>query len=112
MAEILAEGDRTEGPVLRLPSSVATGRYAVSRKAVHGVLLVVCVAVAVLGGRYLLAKGEAAPRPQASVVEEGEEDAFADPTGEPEAVASPSPSGKVTVHVAGSERFWQWLRAS
>ncbi len=102
MAEILAEGDRAEGPVLRLPSSVATGRYAVSRRAVLGVLLVVLVAVAVLGGRYLLAKGEAAPRPQASVAEEGDEGAFAETAGEPEAATSSSPSGKVTVHVAGS----------
>ena len=113
VAEILAEGDREREPVLRLPSSVAAGRYAVSRKAVLGVLLVVLVAVAVLGGRYLLAKGEAAPRPQASVAEEGDEGAFADPAGEeegtadeaggtPAAAGSPSPSGKVTVHVAGS----------
>lgn len=111
VAEILAEGDRGEGPVLRLPSSVATGRYAVSRKAVLGVLLVVVVAVAVLGGRYLLAKGEAAPRPQATVAEEADEGAFADPAAEegavdeaaevPAAAGTPPPSGKVTVHVAG-----------
>lgn len=51
---------------LELPSTLATGRYAVSRQAVIGVALVVALAVALLGGRYVMARQDAAPQPVAT----------------------------------------------
>lgn len=48
---------------LELPSTLATGRYAVSRQAIIGVALVVALAVALLGGRYVMARQDAAPQP-------------------------------------------------
>ena len=60
VAEILEE-DRPRRP-LELPPTLATGRYVVGRQAVLGVALVVALAVAMLGGRYLLARGDAQPQ--------------------------------------------------
>lgn len=108
VAEILDE-DR-EPRVLELPSTLALGRYTVSRQAIIGVVLVVAVAVAMLGGRYVLARGEATPEPVS--VEQGEESPFggeaAGSGGEPpgaEPASSPSATPtKVTVHVAGQVR--------
>lgn len=110
VAEILEE-DR-EPRVLELPSTLALGRYTVSRQAVIGVVLVVAVAVAMLGGRYVLARDEATPEPVS--VEQGEGAPDADlatapgegalPSG---GVATPSSGAtptKVTVHVAGQVR--------
>ncbi|WP_435198104.1 helix-hairpin-helix domain-containing protein [Janibacter sp. GS2] len=105
--EIL-DGDRAPR-VLQLPSTLAQGRYGVSRQAIIGVVLVVAVAVAMLGGRYLLARGESAPEP-VGVEEPGEGAPFAPSgTGPPTAAdgaatapaaAPPSPT-EVTVHVVG-----------
>lgn len=114
VAEILDE-DR-DPRVLELPATLARGRYGVSRQAVVGVALVVAVAVAMLGGRYLLARGEAAPEPVAASAESGtgepgaagESGAAGEPAagsttpvagGDPTAAATPS--GSVTVHVVG-----------
>lgn len=104
--------------ILELPSTVAHGRYAVSRQAVIGVALVVAVAVAMLGGRYVLARGDAAPEPVA-VEESGPSDGAATAPGEdpgevPLAGAEPTPAAavggaaasptEVTVHVVGEVR--------
>lgn len=119
VAEILEE-DRPRRP-LELPPTLATGRYVVGRQAVLGVALVVALAVAMLGGRYLLARGDAqpqavAPQPAATsgtgdVGAEGETSG-ASTGGSPFAsggatsggavsgVGSPS-SAEVTVHVVG-----------
>lgn len=115
VAEILDEG--RDPRVLELPSTLARGRYGVSRQAVIGVALLVAVALAMLGGRYLLARGEAAPEPVAApgesgAGESGEDEPLpgADPTApaggeEPAGGGAParaaSPSGTVTVHVVG-----------
>lgn len=104
-----------EPRVLELPSTVATGRYAVSRQAVLGVALVVLVAVLMLGGRFWMARQGAAPEPVATVAEDGDRTPFAADGDEPKggdgagseastaagAAASPSDSGRVTVHVVG-----------
>ncbi|WP_338751527.1 helix-hairpin-helix domain-containing protein [Janibacter alittae] len=88
VAEIL---DQQDPAVLELPSSVATGRYSVSRQAVIGVALVVALVVAVLGGRYLLARGDAAPEPVAAVATEGDDGAFDGADGQDQGPA-PAPS--------------------
>ena len=117
MAAIL-DPDSEPRPI-EVPSTLARGRYAVSRQAVLGVLLVALVALALLGARTFLAHRDAAPEPVAAVGESaGEESAgavaesgdrapFADgagagaagPSGDPAAQASPS--ADVTVHVVG-----------
>lgn len=90
VARIL-EADRDPRP-LELPSTLAQGRYGVSRQAVVGVALVVAVAVAMLTVRYVMAREDAAPQP-AVVQEEG--------TG-PAAGADPAAAPTtVTVHVVG-----------
>ncbi|WP_245634615.1 ComEA family DNA-binding protein [Janibacter limosus] len=61
VTEILEQG-RDPRPLV-LPSTLAAGRYGVSRQAIIGVALIVALAVAMLGGRYLLARGDAAPQP-------------------------------------------------
>ncbi len=115
VAEILEE--EREPRVLELPSTLALGRYRVSRQAIVGAILVVGVAVAMLGGRYVLARGEATPEPVS--VEQGEETPFAgetadaeasgaDPATSPSDASSPSDGAatptSVTVHVAGQVR--------
>lgn len=87
VAEIL---DDDEPAVLELPSTVATGRYSVSRQAIIGVALVVAVAVAVLGGRYLMARQDAAPQPVAAVAGEGDDSAFDGEGGQGEDADAPS----------------------
>ncbi|WEV78600.1 ComEA family DNA-binding protein [Janibacter cremeus] len=122
VAEIL--DDDRDPAVLELPSTVATGRYSVSRQAVIGIALVVAVAVAVLGGRYLMARQDAAPQPVAAVADEGDRSAYAGqeadgegggagaggsvptPASEPDGAAgsvaaAPSAAPGVTVHVVG-----------
>jgi len=69
VAEILDES-RDPRP-LELPSTVATGRYGVSRQAIIGLALVVTLAVVMLGGRYVLARQDAAPQPVAMGEEPG-----------------------------------------
>ena len=104
VAEILSE-DR-DPRVLELPTALARGRYTVSRQAIIGVALIVALAVAVLGGRLVLARQEAVPQPVASVEAKGDRAAFAGEEGEesetPKA-STPSPTAKpeVTVHVVG-----------
>lgn len=96
VARILEE-DRDPRP-LELPSTLARGRYGVSRQAVIGVALVVAVAVAMLAGRYVMAREDAAPQP-AVVQEEG---AAAEPDGtEPPFAPATGPATTVTVHVVG-----------
>lgn len=94
--------------ILELPSTLAEGRYGVSRQAIIGVAVVVAVALAVLAGRYHLAREEAAPDPVA--VEEAGETAGGTAGEEPgeEApaaggVATEAPTA-VTVHVVGEVR--------
>lgn len=111
VAEIL--DDDRDPAVLELPSTVATGRYSVSRQAVIGIALVVAVAVAVLGGRYLMARQDAAPQPVAAVADEGDRSAYAgqEADGEgggagaggsvPTPATAPSAAPDVTVHVVG-----------
>lgn len=110
VAEILKE-DR-DPRVLELPSTVARGRYAVSRQAIIGVALVVAVAVAMLGARFVLAREDAAPEPVGTVEEEGDGAPFAgsgpsagSPSADGATPASPSgaatSSAEVTVHVVG-----------
>lgn len=112
VAEILHDRDPS---VLELPSTVATGRYSVSRQAIIGIALVVALAVAVLGGRYLMARQDAAPQPVAEVADEGDrsaftgedgegaasEDAGSDGAADPGAAAGPTAEPDVTVHVVG-----------
>lgn len=106
VTEILEES-RDPRP-LELPSTLAGGRYGVSRQAVIGVALVVALAVAMLAGRFVLAREEAAPEPvgveQVGQSEPGE--GGADPGGaEPAGSTAPGTStGKVTVHVVGQVR--------
>lgn len=69
VAEILDES-RDPRP-LELPSTLATGRYGVSRQAIIGIALVVTLAVVMLGGRYVLARQDAAPQPVAMGEESG-----------------------------------------
>lgn len=119
VAEILDES-RDPRP-LQLPSTLAGGRYGVSRQAIAGVALVVALAVAMLAGRYVLARDDAAPEPVA--VSQGEDSAGSSegaaqgaapdrgspaqtgsspvPAGEGSASAGASASGQVTVHVVG-----------
>ncbi len=102
MAAIL-DPDSDPGP-LEVPSTLARGRYAVSRQAVLGVLVVVLVAVAVLGGRAFLARQGSAPEPVGTVEEAGDRTPFAEAAG---SSGSPGPDGaaatpaEVTVHVVG-----------
>lgn len=103
VAEILDDHDPA---VLELPSTVATGRYSVSRQAVIGVVLVVALAVVVLGARYFMAREDAAPQPVAEVAASGDRSAFA--SSEDEAADEPvsdqadePPAPDVTVHVVG-----------
>lgn len=106
VAEIL---DDDEPAVLELPSTVVTGRYSVSRQAIIGVALVVALAVAVLGGRYLMARQDAAPQPVAAVADEGDDSAFDGEGGQSGdaasdqggAAAEPTAAPDVTVHVVG-----------
>jgi competence protein ComEA len=96
VARILEE-DREPRP-LELPSTLARGRYGVSLQAVIGVALVVAVAVAMLVGRYVMAREDAAPQP-AVVQEEG---AAAEPDGTESPFApAAGPATTVTVHVVG-----------
>lgn len=120
VAEIL---DETRAPaVVELPSTLARGRYAVTRQAVIGVALVVVIAVVMLGGRFLLARQDAVPEPVAAVAAEGEREGFvgeAGPSGEADgakgvdgtaaptaAPAAPQETAapEVTVHVVGQVR--------
>lgn len=106
--EEILEGDR-DPRLLELPSTVARGRYAVSRQAVVGVALVVAVAVAVLAGRYYLARGEAAPEPVAveepvAAQESGETPFAADPTPSDTGATADTTPQEVTVHVVGQVR--------
>ncbi|NYF97079.1 helix-hairpin-helix domain-containing protein [Janibacter cremeus] len=112
VAEIL---DDDEPAVLELPSTVATGRYSVSRRAIVGVALLVALAVAVLGGRYLMARDDAEPEPVAAVAGEGDDSAFDGADSQAEGAGSapdsapegggtagePSAAPDVTVHVVG-----------
>lgn len=109
VTEIL-EQDRDPRP-LELPSTLASGRYGVSRQAIIGVALVVALAVAMLGGRYLLARGDAAPQPV--TMGEGSEPggpSAANPSAgtlpganstTPRAAAGSTTAARVTVHVVG-----------
>ncbi|MDN5715904.1 MAG: ComEA family DNA-binding protein [Janibacter sp.] len=103
VTEILDE-DRDPRP-LELPATLAAGRYGVSRQAIIGVALVVALAVAMLGGRYLLARGDAAPQP-VTMGEGSEPGPSADtlpgagPT-TPTAAAGATTAARVTVHVVG-----------
>lgn len=119
VAEIL---DETRDPaVVELPSTLARGRYAVTRQAVLGVALVVAVAVVMLGGRFLLARQDAVPEPVVAVAADGEREGFAGETGSSaeadgakradgtSAAAAPQePTApevtEVTVHVVGQVR--------
>lgn len=102
VAEILEE-DR-EPRVLELPSTLALGRYTVSRQAVIGVVLVVAVVVAMLGGRYYLARSEAAPEAVPETARVSAEDGPAAPDETtPTGGTAPTPT-TVTVHVAGQVR--------
>lgn len=120
--------DDERGPLLRAPSSLREGRYAVGGRAARGVAIVVVLALLVLGGRYLLAAhaSESAAAPTdggEAVATTGDRSAFADasegaaaapggaaasgpasaaPTAAPTAGAVPS--GQVTVHVVGQVR--------
>lgn len=106
VAEILDE-DRDPRP-LELPSTIATGRYVVSRQAIIGVALIVVVAVAMLGGRYVLAREDAAPEPLAvnATAADGTDgadsaDGQAPPFSSSPAGTPATASSKVTVHVVG-----------
>lgn len=112
VAEILDDG--RDPAVLELPSTVARGRYAVSRQAIIGVGLVVALAVALLGGRYVLARQDAAPEPVASLSPSSSTDpsaaaggfepgATGGPTGSAGSAGSsePTTTPDVTVHVVG-----------
>ncbi|GAA8849412.1 hypothetical protein DUHN55_29770 [Helicobacter pylori] len=117
VAEILDES-RDPRP-LELPSTLAGGRYGVSRQAIVGVALVVAVAVAMLAGRTVLARQDAAPQPVATSPA-GEEAASGEPDGEPPTTpagasatpgaapttpdGAPTPTAGVTVHVVGQVR--------
>lgn len=109
VAEILDES-RDPRP-LELPSTLAGGRYGVSRQAIVGVALVVAVAVAMLAGRTVLARQDAAPQP-VTTSPAGAVAASGEPDGEPTTApagasatpgAAPTTAG-VTVHVVGQVR--------
>lgn len=117
VAEILDES-RDPRP-LELPSTLAGGRYGVSRQAIVGVALVVAVAVAMLAGRTVLARQDAAPQPVAtSPTGVGATSAELDgePTTAPAGASvtpgaapttpggAPTPTAGVTVHVVGQVR--------
>ncbi|MEK4243641.1 ComEA family DNA-binding protein [Janibacter sp. FSL W8-0316] len=118
VTEILDES-RDPRP-LELPSTLAGGRYGVSRQAVIGVALVVALAVAMLAGRFVLAREEAAPEPvgveqvgQSEPGEGGADPGGAEPGGAGAAASGAAPAGstapgtstgKVTVHVVGQVR--------
>ena len=121
VAEILDES-RDPRP-LELPSTLATGRYGVSRQAIIGLALVVTLAVVMLGGRYVLARQDAAPQPVAMGEEPGAATPGSMPGGSPLPGAAPegaqasqagsgttgagakgagaTAAGRVTVHVVG-----------
>lgn len=103
VAEILDE-DRDPRPI-ELPSTIATGRYVVSRQAVIGVALIVAVAVAMLGGRYVLAREDSAPEPVAvsatAADAAGAADGEAPPFASSPAATPATAASKVTVHVVG-----------
>lgn len=113
VAEILDE-DREPRP-LQLPSTLAQGRYVVGRQAVIGVALIVALALAMLGGRYVLAREDAAPQPvsvesSGTGVPTGAASGAGSSTGAPAkpsagAGATPgaaaAPATQVTVHVVG-----------
>lgn len=121
VAEILDES-RDPRP-LELPSTLATGRYGVSRQAIIGLALVVTLAVVMLGGRYVLARQDAAPQPVAMGEEPGAATPGSMPGGSPLPGAAPegaqasqagsgttgagakgagaAAAGRVTVHVVG-----------
>lgn len=121
VAEILDES-RDPRP-LELPSTLATGRYGVSRQAIIGLALVVTLAVVMLGGRYVLARQDAAPQPVAMGEESGAPTPGSMPGGSPLPGAAPegaqasqagsgttgagargagaTAAGRVTVHVVG-----------
>lgn len=121
VAEILDES-RDPRP-LELPSTLATGRYGVSRQAIIGLALVVALAVVMLGGRYVLARQDAAPQPVAMGEESGAPTPGSMPGGSPLPGAAPegaqasqagsgttgagakgagaTAAGRVTVHVVG-----------
>ncbi|WP_226283055.1 ComEA family DNA-binding protein [Janibacter indicus] len=118
VTEILDES-RDPRP-LELPSTLAGGRYGVSRQAVIGVALVVALAVAMLAGRFVLAREEAAPEPvgveqvgQSEPGEGGADPGGTEPGGAGAAASGAAPAGstapgtstgKVTVHVVGQVR--------
>ena len=118
VTEILDES-RDPRP-LELPSTLAGGRYGVSRQAVIGVALVVALAVAMLAGRFVLAREEAAPEPvgveqvgQSEPGEGGADPGGTEPGGAGAAASGAAPTGstapgtstgKVTVHVVGQVR--------
>lgn len=118
VTEILDES-RDPRP-LELPSTLAGGRYGVSRQAVIGVALVVALAVAMLAGRFVLAREEAAPEPvgveqvgQSEPGEGGADPGGAEPGGAGATASGAAPAGstapgtstgKVTVHVVGQVR--------
>lgn len=95
VTEILDE-DHHPRP-LELPSTLATGRYAVSRQAIIGVALVVALAVALLGGRYVMARQDAAPQPVAT----GRASDVGGPSGGALPGATPTPVGDATTSGAG-----------
>ncbi|WP_280513183.1 ComEA family DNA-binding protein [Janibacter anophelis] len=119
VAEILDES-RDPRP-LELPSTLATGRYGVSRQAIIGLALVVTLAVVMLGGRYVLARQDAAPQPVAMGEEPGAPTPGSTKGGSPLPGAAPEGAGakgagatgagtpgarataaaRVTVHVVG-----------
>lgn len=102
VAEILDE-DRDPRP-LELPSTLAAGRYGVSRQAIIGVALVVSLAVAMLAGRYVLARQDAAPEPVAVEESAASEGARGAPSRGEAGAAAPAATqtpSRVTVHVVG-----------
>ena len=97
VTEILDE-DHHPRP-LELPSTLATGRYAVSRQAIIGVALVVALAVALLGGRYVMARQDAAPQPVAT----GRASDVGGPSGGALPGATPTPVGDAATSGAASD---------
>ncbi|WP_242612744.1 ComEA family DNA-binding protein [Janibacter limosus] len=84
---------------LELPSTLATGRYAVSRQAIIGVALVVALAVALLGGRYVMARQDAAPQPVAT----GRASDVGGPSGGALPGATPTPVGDAATRGTASD---------
>ena len=97
VTEILDE-DQHPRP-LELPSTLATGRYAVSRQAIIGVALVVALAVALLGGRYVMARQDAAPQPVAT----GRASDAGGPSGGALPGATPTPVGDAATRGTASD---------